>query len=189
MGFFNDLMRTGKSLGSEVGSAIGRAASRTSTSAKTAAKISALKMELNSIESEFEHLYMIVGKKYVEYLIETDDEPAIDLTEEFRAIIPRRQRKEEIENEINELEAANMQSNAMEDLHDAKQEYYEQKRKLDKALTMGVITQDEYDEKLEKYQSKVENFREINRLKQQYDMGIITKDELKFKLKALGVRE
>ena len=189
MGFFNDLMKTGKSFGSQVGTAIGRAASRTGTSAKTAAKITSLKMELNSLESEFENLYMMVGKKYVEYLMETDADPVIDVAEEFRAIIPRMQRREEIENEINELEASNMQSNAMEDLHDAKQEFYEQKRKLDQALRMNVITQEEYDEKLEKYKSKVDNFREINRLQKQYELGIITKDELNFKLKSLGVRE
>lgn len=189
MGFFKDLVKTGKALGSQVGTAIGKAASRTGTSAKTAAKITALKMEVSSIEGEFEHLYMMVGKKYVEYLIETDDNPAIDLEEEFRTIIPLMERKEALENEINELEASSMQSNAMEDLHNAKQEYYEQKRKLDQALKMGVITQDEYDSKIEKYKTKVDNFREIQRLQKQQEMGIITKEELKFRLKALGVKE
>ena len=189
MGFLSDLMRTGKSLGSEVGKSLGKAASRTGTSAKTAAKITSLKMELNSIESEFEHLYMLVGKKYVEYLLATDADPAIDVEEEFRVIIPRMQRKEEIENEISELEASSMQSNTMGDLHEAKQEYYEQKRKLDQALRMGVITQSEYDEKLAKYQSKVDNFREINRLQKQHELGIITKQELNAKLRALGVND
>lgn len=189
MGFFNDLMKTGKSLGSQVGSAIGRAASRTSTSAKTAAKLTSLKMEINSIDSEFEKIYIMVGKKYVDYLIETDDNPAIDVEEEFRAIIPLMERKEALEKEITELETSSMQNNYMEDLHDAKQEYYEQKRKLDQALKMGVITQDEYDSKIEKYKTKVDNFREIQRLQKQHEMGIITKDELKFRLKALGVKE
>lgn len=189
MGFFSDLIRTGKSLGSEVGKSLGKAASRTGTSAKTAAKITSLKMELNSIESEFEHLYMLVGKKYVEYLLATDSDPAIDVEEEFRVIIPRMQRKEEIENEISELEASSMQSNTMGDLHEAKHEYYEQKRKLDQALKMGVITQYEYDEKLAKYQSKVDNFREINRLQKQHELGIITKQELNYKLRALGVND
>lgn len=189
MGFFKDLVKTGKSFGSQVGTAIGRAASRTGTSAKTAAKITSLQMELNSLEQEFDHLYKIVGKKYVDYLIETDSDPDIDVEEEFKAIIPRLERRAEIENEINDLEAANRQSAVMEDLHDAQQEYYEQKRKLDRALRMGVINRDEYDEKLEKYKAKVDNFNEINRIQAQYDMGVITKEELKFKLKALGVRE
>lgn len=189
MGFFKDLMKTGKVLGSQVGTAIGRAASRTGTSAKTSAKITALKMEINSIEGEFENLYKMVGKKYVDYLIETDADPAVDLSEEFRAIIPLMQRKEALENEIQELETSSMQNNYMEDLNDAKQEYYDQKRKLDQALRMGVITRDEYDDKISKYKAKVDNFREIQRLHTQCDMGIITKNELKSRLRLLGVGE
>lgn len=187
MGFFSNLVKTGGSLASQVGTAVGKAVDRTGAYAKNAAEISALKMELGSIEQEFEHLYMIVGKKYVDYLIETDADSAIDIEHEMRTILPKLERKAELEEKINELEKADRQSQIMEELHDAQEEYQQQKRKLDQALQMDVITQAEYNEKLSKFKNKVDNFKEIRRVQTQYDMGIIDKTEYKNKMRLLGV--
>lgn len=187
MGFFKNLLKTGANFGSQVGTAIGRAASRTGSSAKTAAKISAIKMELNSLEEEFGHLYVIVGKKYIDYLIETDSDPDIDVEQEIKAIIPLIERRTQLERELDELEEADDQSTLMEDIRRARDDYDTQKRKLDQALRRKIITQEEYDEKLEQYQIRLDRFNEVKRLKTQYDMKIITKEELNAKLRALGI--
>lgn len=187
MGFFSNLVKTGGSLASQVGTAVGKAVDKTGTYAKNAAEITSLKMELGSIEQEFEHLYMIVGKKYVDFLIETDADSVIDIEREMRTILPKLERKAELENKINELEKADKQNQIMEELHEAQEEYEKQKRKLDQALQMDVITQEEYNQKLLKFKNKVDNFQEIRRVQTQYDMGIIDKTEYKNKMRHLGV--
>ena len=186
MGFFGGLFRTGKTLGKNIGGAFGDAANRTGVSAKIAIQISTLEMEQKKLEKEYDDLCLTVGKKYIEYLIETQNEPEIDLSSEIRRLDPNLKRREEIENEIAALKVSEIQNQSTEEFNNVQQEYFTQKKKLDQALRGGIITQDEYDEKLSVYKSQVENFDEIQRIKAQYDMGIIKKDEMKKKLRALG---
>lgn len=186
MGFFGSLLRTGKSLGKNIGGAIGNAADQTGTNAKISLQITSLEMERDKLTAEYENICTIVGRKYVEYLL-NDGEPAqVDVTQELRVIVPKLERIEEIEDAISQLEAARQGDQFTEEFNAAQQEYLEQKKKLDKALRLGVITESEYNEKLSAAQSKVSNFKDIQRVKSQYEMGIISKEEMKVKLKALG---
>ena len=186
MGFFKGLLQTGKSLGRNIGGAFGDAANKTGTSAKIALQISALEMEQGKLEREYDELCMIVGKKYIEYLMVMDKEPDVDIDAEIRRILPNVKRREEIDDEIAELKASEMQRQFTEEFNAAQQEYFTQKRKLDQALRGGIITQAEYNEKISVYKSRVENFEEIRRIRAQYDMDIISKDEMRRKLRALG---
>lgn len=52
-----------------------------------------------------------------------------------------------------------------------------EKEKLDKALAMDLISQDEYNEKINNYRKRLDNFEEIKKIEQQYDFGIITLEE------------
>lgn len=186
MGFFKGLLSTGKTLGKNIGGALGDAANKTGVSAKIAFQISTLEMERGKLEKEYDDLCMNVGKKYIDYLLETGEVPSIDLNYEFNRIMPNLNRREEIDNEIAQLKATNMDNQHTEEFNRLQQEYFAQKRKLDQALRGGIITQDEYDEKISAYKSRVENFEEIQRIRAQYDMEIISKDEMKRKLRALG---
>ena len=132
---------------------------------------------------------MIVGKKYIEYLMVMDKEPEVDLDAEIRRILPNVKRREEIEDEIAELKASEMQNQFTEEFNAVQQEYFMQKRKLDQALRGGIINQSEYNAKISAYKSRVENFEEIRRIRAQYDMDIISKDEMKRKLRALGAED
>ena len=186
MGFMKSLLSTTKTFGKQVGGALGEAANKTGTNAKISLQISTLEMERDKLNAEYERLCTIVGRKYVEYLL-NDGEPAqLDVKAELRLVVPKLERVEEIENEINELEKSRAGDQFANEFNEAQQEYLEHKKKLDQALRMGVINQDEYNEKISKISGKVNNFNEIQRIKKQYELGIISKEEMNVKLKALG---
>lgn len=84
-----------------------------------------------------------------------------------------------------ELEKRMKQNAALREKAKVQEEFEEEKTKLDRALAMDVITQDEYNFKLSIAKKKVDNFDEIRRIEQQFDMGIITKEEKNSKIDAL----
>lgn len=187
MGFMRSLFSTTKSLGKQIGGALGEAVDATGTNAKVSLKISALEMERDKLNADYEKLCTIVGRKYVEYLLNDGIPAQVDVTTELRIIVPKLERIEEIEKEINELENTRTGEQFTNEFNEAQQEFLEQKKKLDQALKIGVINQAEYDEKLKKSKGKVDNFNEIQRVKKQYELGIISKEEMRAKLTALGV--
>lgn len=67
----------------------------------------------------------------------------------------------------------------------AEAEYLKEKDKLDKALAMDILSQDEYDIKLAITKKKVDNFEAIRKVEQQFDMKLITKEERDAKIKEL----
>ena len=73
----------------------------------------------------------------------------------------------------------------MREKQQAEEAFLAEKNKLDKALAMDVLSQDEYDVKLAIAKKKVDNFDEIRRVKQQAEMGLITKEEKDARLRAL----
>ena len=56
-------------------------------------------------------------------------------------------------------------------------EFEIEKEKLDKALAMDIISQSEYNSKINKFRAKIDYFEDIRKIEAQYDMGIITLDE------------
>lgn len=60
-----------------------------------------------------------------------------------------------------------------------------EKAKLDKALGMDLLTQEEYDEKLAAARKKVDNFEAVRRIEQQAEMGLITAEEKAQKINQL----
>ena len=94
-------------------------------------------------------------------------------------------RKKELEEQLVELEKRMKQNAALREKAKVQEEFEEEKTKLDRALAMDVITQDEYNFKLSIAKKKVDNFDEIRRIEQQFDMGIITKEEKNSKIDAL----
>ena len=61
-----------------------------------------------------------------------------------------------------------------------------EKNKLDKALAMDIISQEEYDVKLSSAKKKVDNFEAIRKIEMQYDMKLISKEELDEMIKTLN---
>ena len=84
-----------------------------------------------------------------------------------------------------ELEKRIKQNAVLREKAKVEADFEEEQTKLDRALAMDVITQDEYNFKISVAKKKVDNFEEIRRVEQQCEMGIITKEEKNAKIDAL----
>ena len=67
----------------------------------------------------------------------------------------------------------------------AEEAFLAEKTKLDRALAMDLLTQEEYDAKLATARKRVDNFELIRKIEQQAEMGLITAEEKAEKLKAI----
>lgn len=157
-------------------------ASTVATAAKEQAELVSLKSEINVIDKELNSSYSMVGKKFVEYVVATQEMPGIDVSDILKWIDPKVTRKKELEEEIIVVEKRNKEQKLLREKQQAEQEYIEEKEKLDKALAMEIIDKEIYDTKLSVHKKKLENFEEIRKLELQVDMGIITEEEKNAKL-------
>ncbi len=153
------------------------AASSVATVAKEQTELATLKAEINVIDKELNASYSMVGKKFVEYVIETQEMPGIDVSDILKWIDPKVSRKKELEEEIIVVEKRNKEQKLLREKQQAEQEYIEEKEKLDKALAMDIIDEDIYNSKLSVHKKKLDNFEAIRKLELQVDMGIITEEE------------
>lgn len=161
---------------------VGDVASSVANAAKEQAELASLKAEINVVDRELNASYSLVGKKYVEYVIATQEMPGIDVSDILKWIDPKVTRKKELEEEIIVVEKRNKEQKLLREKQQAEQEYIEEKEKLDKALAMEIIDEEIYNTKLSAQKKKLDNFEEIRKLELQVDMGIITEEEKNAKL-------
>lgn len=152
-------------------------ASSVATVAKEQTELATLKAEINVIDKELNASYSMVGKKFVEYVIATQEMPGIDVSDILKWIDPKVTRKKELEEEIIVVEKRNKEQKLLREKQQAEQEYIEEKEKLDKALAMDIIDEEIYNAKLLIHKKKLDNFEAIRKLELQVDMGIITEEE------------
>lgn len=187
MSFFDNLVSNGKALGNQISSAMGNAANQTGVDAKNSAERTSLEMEIATLNNELDKSYLLIGHKYVEYLILMEKEPEIDIADVLKLMAPKLKKKKELEDKLAALEKEDKEQHIIAQKLEFEREYQEQKTKLDKALTMDIITEEEYKNKLMVYKNKVDHFDEMRKIKAQYEMGIIDASEMHMKLRAIGV--
>ena len=185
MGFFDKALKTAKNVGGSIASSAANVGSTVGTAAQDNAELNSLKMQINVIEQELNAAYAQIGKKYVDYVAQTGDMGNLDVGDLLAMMDPKLTRKQELEQQLIELEKRMKQNAILIDKARAEEEFQEEKTKLDKALAMDVISQDEYNFKISVARKKVDNFEEIRKVEQQFDMGIITKEEKNAKIAAL----
>ncbi|SER47314.1 hypothetical protein [Lachnobacterium bovis] len=153
------------------------------TTVKEHGEFANIKLKQLAAERELNELYQKIGKRYVDFvrngeLIETFD--VEDLLDEIDPIIDK---YETFKREYSKQQAY------VRDVYDekerikAKREYEKAKEHLAKALEMGILSRDEYEEKIERAKSKVDYFDEIRKIKMQRMLGLITKSEYDEKIK------
>lgn len=185
MGFFDKALKTAQNIGDSIATSAVKAGSSAGVAAQDNAELNSLKMQLNVIEQELNAAYAQIGKKYVDYVSETGDMGGLDVTDLLTMMDPKLTRKQELETQLIELEKRMKQNAVLREKAKAEQEFQEEKTKLDRALAMDVISQDEYNYKISVAKKKVDNFEEIRRIEQQCEMGIITQEEKNAKIEAL----
>lgn len=185
MGLFDKALKTAQNIGDSISASAVKVGSSAGVAAQDNAELGALKMQIKVIEEELNAAYAQIGKKYVDYVIETGDMGGLDVTDLLTMMDPKLTRKQELETQLIELEKRMKQNDVLREKAKAEQEFQEEKTKLDRALAMDVISQDEYNFKISTARKRLDNFEEIRRIEQQCDMGIITKEEKNAKIEAL----
>lgn len=185
MGLFDKVTKTASNIGGSVVKTAANVGSSASVAAQEQSELVALKSQINVIEQELNSSYVQIGRKYVDYVIESGDMPGIDVSDILKLIDPKLTKKQELEKQIIELEKEIKSKNVLREKQQAEEEFLAEKAKLDKALAMDVITQDDYDVKLAIAKKKVDNFEQIRKIEQQCDMGLITKEEKAQKIEQL----
>lgn len=147
----------------------------------------ALRSELQSIENHLSTYYLTVGEQYVDYLMETKKFPVIDIRNLLETMKPQVMRKKELEKKLADLEQLEKNHKLSTAKVKCEQEYMEQKGKLDKALVLGIIAQDEHDEQLRKYKNKIDHFDEMMKVEEAFTSGTIDEHERKVRLFELGI--
>lgn len=138
------------------------------------------------IDQELDSSFVQVGRRYVDYVVASQEMPGIDISDILKLIEPKMEQKQELEKKIIALEKKIKDNAVLREKQMAEQVYLEEKSKLDKALAMDIISQDEYDVKLAVAKKKYDNFEQIRKVEQQYDMKLITKEERDAKIKELS---
>ena len=185
MGLFDKVAKTASNIGGSVAKTAASVGSSASVAAQEQSELIALKSQINVIDQELNSSYVQIGRKYVDYVIESGDMPGIDVSDILKLIDPKLTKKQELEKQIIELEKEIKSKNVLREKQQAEEEFLAEKSKLDKALAMDVISQDDYDIKVAIAKKKVDNFELIRKIEQQAEMGLITKEEKAQKIEQL----
>lgn len=185
MGLFDKVQSTAKSIGRTASTTAGKLGSNATVATQEQAELVSLRSQINVIDQELNAAYVQIGRKYLDLVIETNEMPGIDISDILKMIDPKLTKKQELQQKIIQLEKEIKQKDIVRDKAIAEQDYLKEKQKLDKALGMDLLTQEEYDTKLKRAYKKVENFEAIRKVEQQAELGIITKEEKAQKIKEL----
>lgn len=148
-------------------------------------KIAKLEKEIKAINLEVDAACTQIGKRFLDHTIKTGEMGGIDVTDILAILDPKLTRKEELEKEVIEAKKRLKDHMIMQEKAKAQEAFEKEKEKLDQALAMNVISQAEYNEKLNFHKNKVDKFDEIKKIQQQCEMGVITVKERDDKIEQL----
>lgn len=185
MAFFDKLTQTASNVGKSVASSAAKVGSSATVTAQEQTELVQLKSQVNVINQELDAFYVQIGRRFVDYIIETGEMPGIDASDLLKLMEPKMDKKKELEEEIIKLEKEIKNKSILREKQQAETEYLEEKAKLDKAMAMELMSQDDYNAKLAVAKKKYDNFEEIRKVQQLADMNLISKEEKEAKLKEL----
>ena len=185
MGLFDKVAKTASSVGKSTLNTATKVGSNVGVAAQDQSELASLKMQVNVIDQELDASYVQIGRKYVDYVLTSGEMPGIDVSDILKLIDPKMTQKQELQQKIIELEKKIKDAAVLREKQAVEEEFLKEKDKLDKALAMDVLSQEDYAAKLASAKKKVDNFDEIRRVEKQYDMKLITKEERDAKIAAL----
>lgn len=181
MAFFDNLKNTAGALGKNAKNVVNTSA----TDAKDASEIAEIKRELDSIENDITSGYTQVGKKFIDYVIKTSEMPGIDVSDILKMLEPKFERRDELQAKMIEIEKRKKDRTLLQEKSAVEAQVQAEIEKLNKALAMDLIGQDEYDSKVSQLNKRIENFEAIKKIQQKCEMGIITAAERDKEIEAL----
>ena len=185
MNILDKVTQKATNLGKSTIKSVAKIGASATTVAQEQTELVQIKSQINVIERELDAFYVQIGRRYVDYVLETGDMAGIEAEDLIKLMEPNMAKKQELEIRVAELEKEIKRKTILRERQQAENEFLAEKAKLDKAFLMEIITQDEYDVKLAIAQKRVDNFEEIRRIRQQAEMNLITKEERDAKIKEL----
>lgn len=147
-------------------------------------EINALQHEIKAIQTELDNAYTQIGRKYVEYILRTNEIPEIGAGDILTVVDAKMDRKSELNSKLAEVQKRLNDQFDMQKKSRLEAEFETEKDKLDRALSMNVIERADYDIKIKQLRGQIDHFDEIKRINQQKEMGIITAEEKEAKINA-----
>lgn len=152
---------------------------------KEQTELANLKIQKAAVEKKLENQYAEIGKRYVAYIADSFRTTPFDVADILDIINPDLEKVAEISEQISQKEQQVRQHSIEKDRKKAQDQFENEKRKLDKARDLDVISEDEYEEKLERAQKKFDNFEILKKIQMQYEMDIITREEYEEKVRSV----
>lgn len=185
MGVFDSIVNTAKNVGTSMMNSAVNVGSNVGTTVQDNSEIAGLKMQINTIEQELDASYATIGRKFVQYVMDSGEMPGIDVSDTLKLMDPKISRLQELQQQLAEAEKRNKDANILREKERAEQEFRAEKEKLDRARQMDVLDEDEYNLRLSTAQKKLDNFEKIRKLQVQCEMNLITKEEMNARIAEL----
>lgn len=183
MDMFEKASKTAKNVGETVISSAKTFGTSLYSFTKEQSELTSLNVQKSVIEKKLEESYAEIGKRYVAYISECTASTVFDVNDILDTMSPELEKLNEVKAQIQEKELQIKQASEERAKKKAQDEFDEEKSKLDKALEMDIITEEEYTAKLETARRKIDNYDKLRKIELQLDMGIITRVEYEEKVK------
>ena len=183
MDIFDKATKAVKEVGSSVVNTAASVGSSIGNATREQTELANLRIQKTAIEKKLESRYAEIGKRYIAYISDSFQMEAFDVTDVLDEMQPDLDKVREIVEQIDLKEQQIRQNNREKDRKRAQDQFESEKKKLDKARDLDVISEDEYDDKLAQARKKLENFETLKKIQMQYEMDIITKEEYEEKVK------
>ena len=157
-------------------------ANSVSTTAREQGSINNIEKEIGVLNSEIDTAYTQIGRRFVEYVIEKKEMPGIDVSDILNMLEPKMSRKTELEAERIEIQKRLKDMALIQEKNRLEDEFRIEKDKLDRGRAMDIINEVEYEQKINQYRKRIDNFDEIKKIEQQYEFGIINLQEKEIKI-------
>ena len=177
MGIFDRALIALGNAGNNMSMGAANTGAKMGTTAQDSSEIVALKMQIGTLNQELDATYSVIGRRYVQYVIEKGEMPGIDVSDMLKMMEPKLERLKELERKLIEAEKRVKDIDILRAKERAEHEFYNEKNVLDRALAMDVLTQEEYSKRLAVARKKLDNFEEIRRVRSQLEMGLISREE------------
>ncbi len=177
MGIFDRALNALGNAGNNMSMGAANTGAKMGTTAQDSSEIVALKMQIGTLNQELDATYSVIGRRYVQYVIEKGEMPGIDVSDMLKMMEPKLERLKELERKLIEAEKRVKDIDILRAKERAEHEFYNEKNVLDRALAMDVLTQEEYNKRLAVARKKLDNFEEIRRVRSQLEMGLISREE------------
>ena len=157
-------------------------ANSVSTTAREQGSINNIEKEIGVLNSEIDTAYTQIGRRFVEYVIEKKEMPGIDVSDKLNMLKHKMSRKTELEAERIEIQKRLKDMALIQEKNRLEDEFRIEKDKLDRGRAMDIINEVEYEQKINQYRKRIDNFDEIKKIEQQHEFGIISLQEKEIKI-------